>query len=130
VLINQAMRQPQAKSPPPPRAAAERLAGVLRAGGAPAFLIAYDVGERALHVRPLNASPPAGSRHELWLIPALGDPLPLGTVAGPLVVRSEALSRLSRDELKRASFVVSVEPADATATRPSAVAFSGKLEID
>jgi anti-sigma-K factor RskA len=129
VLINQSMRQQPAKSPPP-RPSAERLAGVLRAGGAPAFLIAFDAGERALHVRPLNASPPAGSRHELWLIPVLGDPVPLGTVAGPVVVRNQAFDRLGRDELKRASFVVSVEPADATAARPTAIAFSGKLEID
>jgi anti-sigma-K factor RskA len=132
VLINQAMRQQPAKPAPPPvvRPAAERLAGVLRANGAPAFLLAFDPGERTLQVRPLNVSPPAGSRHELWLIPAEGDPKPLGTVAGPMVVRSEALGRLSRDELKRASFAVSVEPADAAVTRPTAIAFSGKLEID
>jgi anti-sigma-K factor RskA len=130
VLINQAMRQPAKSAPPAARPAAERLAGVLRAGGGPAFLIAFDTGERAVHVRPVEVSRPAGSRHVLWLIPAEGDPLPLGTVSGPTVLRSEALSRLSRDELKRASFAVSVEPADATVTRPSAIAFSGKLELD
>lgn len=131
VLINQAMRQSPAKAPPPAvRPATERLAGVLRAGGAPAFLLAFDPAARVLQVRPLDVSPPAGSRHELWLIPVEGDPKPLGTVAGPTLVRGEALVRLSRDELKRASFAVSVEPADATVTRPSAIAFSGKLEID
>jgi anti-sigma-K factor RskA len=132
VLINQSMRPSPAKSvPAAARPSAERFAGMLRyPSAAPAFLLALDPGERALHVRPLNVSPPAGSRHELWLIPAQGDPVPLGAIAGPTVMRGEALDRLSRDELKRASFVVSVEPADATVTRPSAIAFSGKLEID
>ena len=132
VLINQGMRQSPAKPPPPaPRPAAERLVGVLRyPSAAPAFLLAFDPGERVLQVRPLNAPPPAGSRHELWLIPAEGDPVPLGAVAGLTLVRSEALGRLSRDALKRASFVISVEAVDASVTRPTAIAFSGKLEID
>ncbi len=130
VLINQAMRQSPGKAPPAARPAAERLAGVLRAGGTPAFLIAFDAGERTLQVRPLGVAPPAGSRHVLWLMPAEGNPLPLGTVTGPTVVRNGTLSRLSRDELKRASFAVSAEPGDATVSRPTAIAFSGKLEID
>lgn len=132
VLINQGMRPSPAKPPPPaPRPAAERLVGVLRyPSAAPAFLLAFDPGERTLQVRPLNAPPPAGSRHELWLILAEGEPVPLGAVAGPMVVRSEALGRLSRDALKRASFVISVEAADASVTRPTAIAFSGQLEID
>ncbi len=132
VLINQGMRPSPAKAPPSAaRPSAEPLAGVLRyPSAAPAFLLAFDPGERTLQVRPLSASPPAGSRHELWLIPAEGDPVSLGAVAGPMVVRSEALGRLSRDALKRASFVISVEAADATVSRPTAIAFSGKLEID
>lgn len=128
VLVNQVMRQAPGKGAVRP--SAERLVGVLRSNAAPAFLIAFDPGERVLQVRPLNVLPPAGSRHELWLIPAQGDPVPLGPVTGSALVRSEALGRLSREELGRASFAISVEPMGATVTRPSTIAFSGKLEID
>lgn len=128
VLVNQVMRQ--APGQWAARPSAERLVGVLRSNAAPAFLIAFDPGERVLQVRTLNVSPPAGSRHELWLIPVQGDPVPLGPVTGSALVRSEALGRLSREELGRASFAISVEPMGAAVTRPSAIAFSGKLEID
>jgi anti-sigma-K factor RskA len=125
MLITQSLRPPAARAP------AERVAGVLRfPNTAPAFLITFDPAERTLQVRPLNAAAPAGSRYELWLIPADRDPISLGTISGPATVRNDALSRLGRDELRRATFAVSQETNGASVTRPTTIEFSGKLEID
>jgi anti-sigma-K factor RskA len=133
ILINQAQKPPARPAPQAaaPARPAERFVGALRyASAAPAFLLLFDAGERTLTVRPINVTAPANMHHELWLVPAEGDPVALGPVAGPKVVRAEALSRLSRDDLKRTSFAVSVEPGEGAVTKPSSIVFSGKLEID
>jgi anti-sigma-K factor RskA len=135
LLVNRALKPTPKPAPPPApvaQPAVERIVGVLREQGeAPAFLLSFDIAERALTVRPVNVPAPAGMRHELWLIPGESDSaVSLGRIAGPTVVRSAALNRLSRDELKRARFAVSVERPEGTAEKPSALVFSGKLEFD
>jgi anti-sigma-K factor RskA len=126
-LAQAAVPLPPSRPQPQP----ERLTAVLRRGSEPGFVVVVNPDERTLAARPLGASPPAGMIYELWLVTTSGpeNAVSLGRVAAPLVLKPEAIALLSRDQLKAATFAVSLEPSEGLRTgRPSGpFLFSGKL---
>jgi anti-sigma-K factor RskA len=105
------------RSVPPP----QHWAGVLQAeSAAPAIGLSLDLQSRSLAVRP-QAPPPEGQIYELWLL--TGEPpsaTALGRVSGETVLQPDALRRLTRVQLRNATFAVSLAPADAApSSQPS-----------
>ena len=92
---------------------AQHWAGVLQAqSAAPAIGLSLDLQSRSLTVRPA-APPPEGQIYELWLL--TGEPpsaTALGRVRGEAVLQPDALRRLTRAQLRNATFAVSLAPAD------------------
>ena len=97
------------RSIPPP----QHWAGVLQAESAvPAIGLSLDLQSRSLTVRPL-APPPGGQIYELWLL--IGEPpsaTALGRARGETVLQPDALRRLTRSQLRNATFAVSLTSAD------------------
>lgn len=100
---------------------AQHWAGVLQAeSAAQAIGLSLDLQSRSLAVRP-QAPPPQGQIYELWLL--TGEPpsaTALGRVSGEAVLQPDALRRLTRAQLRNATFAVSLAPADsAPGSRPA-----------
>ncbi len=100
---------------------AQHWAGVLQAqSAAPAIGLSLDLQSRSLTVRPA-APPPEGQIYELWLL--TGEPpsaTALGRVRGETALQPDALRRLTRAQLRNATFAVSLAPADsAPPSRPA-----------
>lgn len=97
------------RSIPPP----QHWAGVLQAESAPqAIGLSLDLQNRSLTVRP-QAPPPQGQIYELWLL--TGEPpsaTALGRVRAEATLQPDALRRLTRAQLRNATFAVSLAPAD------------------
>ena len=111
---------------PPP----QHWAGVLQAeSAAPAIGLSLDLQSRSLSVRPA-APPPEGQIYELWLL--TGEPpsaTALGRVRGEAVLQPDALRRLTRSQLRNATFAISLAPADSAPSSQPAGNFvlRGKL---
>lgn len=109
---------------------AQHWAGVLQAQSAtPAIGLSLDLQSRSLTVRP-QAPPPEGQIYELWLL--TGEPpsaTALGRVRGEAVLQPDALRRLTRTQLRNATFAVSLAPTDGAPSNQPAGDFvlRGKL---
>lgn len=103
-------------------AAPPMMAAELNAGGQPLLMVAYDPVRRvALLVPMTRPAPDPQHSHELWLIPADGQPRSLGLLnmsrAGPMPMRAELVPLMG----ERAVLAITVEPVGGSPTgRPSA----------
>lgn len=96
---------------------AQHWAGVLQAEStAPAIGLSLDLQSRSLTVRP-QAPPSEGQIYELWLL--TGEPpsaTALGRAPGEAVLQPDVLRRLTRAQLRNATFAVSLAPADSASS--------------
>lgn len=114
---------------PPPKT--KNLVAVLQKDAqSPAFLVAVDVDNKLMTVRPVAAKHEAGKSFELWLIhDSLGKPRSLGLIDDPAVIRPAQLAKYDKTVIENATLAVSLEPEGGSPTGDPTgpVLFAGKM---
>ena len=83
----------------------------------PAFLVMLDSQQRTITIRRLTAAPDNGRSYELWVSsPKLPKPMSLGSVGGSEVTTRPIPQNIDVESLQAATFSVSLEPANGSAT--------------
>jgi anti-sigma-K factor RskA len=96
----------------------------------PAFIVAVNLDERSLTVRPVAPPPQPGKSYELWIIEAkLGAPRSLGVIDQSATTANPKLRNYDPAVVQDATYAVTIEPVGGSPTgQPSgAPVFVGKL---
>ncbi len=111
--LDVAKQDPVLQPPPaetPARAAATLVASLGSEGGPAALIITYDPDARSLIATPAVLQGAAGHDHELWVVPASGQPRSLGIVTAGKSRKITIPPALLRAIGANATLAVSVEP--------------------
>jgi len=96
----------------------------------PSFLLSIDLESRELTIRPIAAEPRPGKAYQLWVVGGKLGPKPrsLGLLDSPVDPTQKRLSAFDADDLRKATFGISLEPAGGSPTgQPSGPAIHGTL---
>ncbi len=110
VGLDTARKDPVLQQPTPQAAAATLVASLGAENGPAAIIITYDGASRSLIATPAVLQGAAGHSHELWVIPASGQPRSLGIVAAGQPRRLAVPPALLKAIGANAMLAVSVEP--------------------
>lgn len=103
-------KAPVLQQPAPAAEAATLVASLVSEGGPAALIITYDANSRSLVATPAVLQASAGRSHELWVIPAAGQPRSLGIVTAGQSRRLLIPPTLLEAIGANATLAVSVEP--------------------
>jgi anti-sigma-K factor RskA len=110
VGLDTTRKDPVFQQPTPQAAAATLVASLGAENGPTALIITYDAASRSLIATPAVLQGAAGHSHELWVIPATGQPRSLGIVTAGQPRRLAVPPALLKAIGANATLAVSVEP--------------------
>lgn len=112
LLLFVALPSPAPIAPPPSPAMTQPgpMTAAIGDKGATSFLIAWSPGDRNLMVMPAAVSPVANHSHQLWLIPAGGQPISLGVISAAKPLRMAMPANMAAQLTGSATLAVSAEP--------------------